>query len=69
MRILVVNPNTTLSMTEKIRPGGAGSGGRGTEIVAVSPSYGAGEHRGLLRRGVRGAGGDRRDAQGQGRRL
>ena len=40
MRILVVNPNTTLSMTEKIGRAARAVAGRGTEIVAVSPSMG-----------------------------
>jgi allantoin racemase len=40
MRILVVNPNTTLSMTEKIGRAAQAVAGRGTEIVAVSPSMG-----------------------------
>ena len=38
MRILVVNPNTTLSMTEKIGRAAQAVAGRGTEIVAVSPT-------------------------------
>ena len=40
MRILVVNPNTTRSMTEKIGEAARAVAGPGTEIVAVSPSMG-----------------------------
>ena len=40
MRILVVNPNTTASMTTKIGRAAAVAASRGTEIVAVQPDYG-----------------------------
>jgi allantoin racemase len=40
MRILVVNPNTTRSMTEKIGEAARAVASPGTEIVAVSPSMG-----------------------------
>jgi allantoin racemase len=40
VRIKVINPNTTLSMTEKIRAAAASVAGLGTEIVAVSPAKG-----------------------------
>ena len=40
MRIKVINPNTTSSMTEKIRVAACASAGPGTEIVAMSPSKG-----------------------------
>jgi allantoin racemase len=40
MRILVVNPNTTLSMTEKIGAAARAVAACGTEIVAVSPETG-----------------------------
>ena len=40
MRILVVNPNTTRSMTEKIGAAALAVAAAGTEIVAVSPSTG-----------------------------
>jgi allantoin racemase len=40
MRIKVINPNTTLSMTATIRTAAAGVAAPGTEIVAVSPSMG-----------------------------
>src|ERR1700677_4748716 len=40
MRIKVINPNTTLSMTEKIRAAATAVAGSGTEIVAVSPAKG-----------------------------
>ena len=40
MRILVVNPNTTLSMTEKIGAAARAVAATGTEIVAVSPAHG-----------------------------
>lgn len=38
MKILVVNPNSTLSMTDKISRGAQRVAGPGTEIVATSPS-------------------------------
>ena len=37
MRILVVNPNSTASMTEKIAASARAAAGAGTEIVAVNP--------------------------------
>ncbi|MGD9509204.1 MAG: aspartate/glutamate racemase family protein [Geminicoccaceae bacterium] len=40
MRILVVNPNTTRSMTEKIGTAARAVAAAGTEIVAVSPASG-----------------------------
>jgi allantoin racemase len=40
MRILVVNPNTTRSMTAKIGAAARAVAGHGTEIVAVSPAAG-----------------------------
>jgi allantoin racemase len=40
MRILVVNPNTTASMTEKIGRAARSVAAGGTEIVAVNPSGG-----------------------------
>ena len=40
MRIKIINPNTTLSMTEKIRVAAASVAGFGTEVVAVSPAKG-----------------------------
>ena len=40
MRILVVNPNTTRSMTEKIGAAARAVASAGTEIVAVSPAMG-----------------------------
>jgi allantoin racemase len=40
MRILVVNPNTTLSMTEKIGAAARVAAGPGTEVTAVSPAMG-----------------------------
>jgi allantoin racemase len=40
MRILVVNPNTTASMTRKIGAAAAAVAGPGTEIVAVNPDFG-----------------------------
>ena len=40
MRILVVNPNTTRSMTAKIGAAARAVAGPGTEIVAVSPAAG-----------------------------
>ena len=40
MRIRVINPNTTLSMTAKIGAAARAAAGPGTEIVAVSPGLG-----------------------------
>lgn len=40
MRIKIINPNTTWSMTEKIGECARAVAGAGTEIVAVSPSMG-----------------------------
>jgi allantoin racemase len=40
MRILVVNPNTTASMTRKIGTAAAGAASPGTEVVAVNPDFG-----------------------------
>jgi allantoin racemase len=40
MRILVVNPNTTPSMTSKIGRAAAAAASVGTEIVAVQPRFG-----------------------------
>ena len=40
MRILIVNPNTTGSMTEKIGAAGRSSASPGTEVVAVNPAMG-----------------------------
>ena len=40
MRILIVNPNTTGSMTEKIGAAGRGAASPGTEVVAVNPAMG-----------------------------
>lgn len=40
MRILVVNPNTTASMTEKIGAAARRVASAGTEIVAVNPAFG-----------------------------
>ena len=41
MRILVVNPNTTRSMTDAIAASARRSASPGTEIVPVTPRYGA----------------------------
>ena len=40
MRILVVNPNTTASMTDKIRETAVGVAAPGTEILALNPADG-----------------------------
>lgn len=40
MRIVVVNPNTTASMTSKIGAAARAAANAGTEIVAVNPAYG-----------------------------
>jgi len=40
MRILVVNPNTTASMTEKIGAAARAVANAGTEILAVNPAHG-----------------------------
>ncbi|HEX8375828.1 MAG TPA: aspartate/glutamate racemase family protein [Geminicoccaceae bacterium] len=39
-RLLVINPNTTLSMTEKIDVAARAAAGPGTEVRAVSPTMG-----------------------------
>ena len=40
VRIKVINPNTTASMTDKIGACARAAAGRGTEIIAVSPAMG-----------------------------
>jgi allantoin racemase len=40
MRLLVVNPNTTASMTEKIGAAAARAASPGTEVIAVNPARG-----------------------------
>jgi allantoin racemase len=40
MRILVVNPNTSASMTRKIGSAAAAVASETTEIIAVNPSFG-----------------------------
>jgi allantoin racemase len=40
MRILIVNPNTTASMTRKLEAAGRRVAAAGTEIVAVNPAFG-----------------------------
>jgi allantoin racemase len=40
MRILIVNPNTTATMTEKIGRAGRAAAAAGTEIIAVNPPDG-----------------------------
>ena len=40
MRILVVNPNTTLSMTDKIGAAARVAASPGTEVTAISPAMG-----------------------------
>ena len=40
MRLLVVNPNTTASMTEKIGEAARAAASTGTEIIAVNPESG-----------------------------
>ena len=40
MRILVVNPNTTASMTRKIGMAAAAIASKETEIIAVNPEFG-----------------------------
>ncbi|TIU32140.1 MAG: aspartate/glutamate racemase family protein, partial [Mesorhizobium sp.] len=40
MRILVINPNTTASMTAKIGQAAASVAAAGTEIIAVNPADG-----------------------------
>ena len=41
MRILVLNPNTSESMTAEIAAAAASAAGEGTEIVALNPRFGA----------------------------
>jgi allantoin racemase len=40
MKILIVNPNTTMSMTDKMAATARAVAAAGTEIVAVSPAFG-----------------------------
>ena len=40
MKLLIVNPNTTLSMTDKIGEAARSVAAAGTEITAVSPQDG-----------------------------
>lgn len=40
MRLLVINPNTTESMTDKIRTAASSAAAPGTEIIAVNPMSG-----------------------------
>jgi allantoin racemase len=40
MQILIVNPNTTVSMTQKIGDAAAAVASKGTEIIAVNPDFG-----------------------------
>ena len=40
MRILVVNPNTTASMTRKIGVAAQRAAAPGTQIVAINPAHG-----------------------------
>ena len=40
MRLLVINPNSTRSMTEKIGAAARDAANTGTEIVAVNPAGG-----------------------------
>ena len=40
MRILVLNPNTTVSMTEKIGAAARRAASPGTEILATNPKHG-----------------------------
>jgi allantoin racemase len=40
MRILMINPNTTASMTRTIAKAAAAAAATGTEIVAVNPEFG-----------------------------
>lgn len=40
MKIVVINPNTTVSMTAKIGEAAAKAASNGTDILAVNPSYG-----------------------------
>ena len=40
MRVLIVNPNTTASMTEKIGAAARRAASPGTEVIAVNPTMG-----------------------------
>ena len=52
MRIHVVNPNTTRSMTLKIGAAAKAAASPGVEVTAANPGLRAGQHRGLFRRGL-----------------
>ena len=49
MKLLVVNPNTTASMTARIGAAARAAAAAGTEIVALNPASGPGLDRGLFR--------------------
>ena len=49
MDILVINPNTTASMTEKIGEAARRAASPGTGIIAVNPDRRTAEHRRLFR--------------------
>ena len=68
-KILIVNPNTTASMTETIGAAARAVAAPGTEISRRDLGDGAGLDRGLLRRGVRRARPDPGAAECAGRRC
>ena len=55
MRIHVVNPNTTRSMTLKIGAAARAAASPGVEVTAVNPGFRPAQHRRLFRRGVLGS--------------
>ena len=69
MRLLVVNPNTTKSMTEKIGSAARAVAAPGTEIVAVNPDSGPASIEGYYDEVFADPRPDRRDEEsGRGRR-
>ena len=52
MKLLLVNPNTTASMTEKAGEAARLVAASGTEIIAVKSGIWPRQYRRLLRRGV-----------------
>ena len=65
MRLLVVNPNTTASMTEKIGEAARSAASQGTEIIAANPESGPASIEGYYDEVFAIPGADRRNAEGR----
>ena len=68
MRIHVINPNTTRSMTLKIGAAAKAAASPGVEVTRRQSGFRSGQHRGLFRRGLLGSRPHRGDRQGKRRR-